>query len=167
MTGQLNGLIAAARRAGVPVVYVRSIADAGNDSLAWRTRRGETYPFANSPGKAGTHGAEIYCDAPLEGEDVITKTRYDAFVGTPLDARLRAMGRESLVVTGVLTDICVETAVRHAVSLDYLVTVAGDCCQSFTPEHHEAALARIGACLRARRRGGGGRRALAGERARP
>jgi nicotinamidase-related amidase len=143
MTGHLNGLIGAARGAGVPVVYVRSIADADNDSLAWRTRRGETYPFAASPGKAGTPGAEMYCDQPEAGEAVVTKTRYDAFVGTDLDARLRAMGRESLVVTGVLTDICVETAVRHAVSLDYLVTVASDCCQSSVAEHHEAALARI------------------------
>jgi ureidoacrylate peracid hydrolase len=42
-----------------------------------------------------------------------------------------------------LTDICVETAVRHAVSLDYLVTVASDCCASFTTEAHDQALVRM------------------------
>ena len=52
-------------------------------------------------------------------------------------------GRAAIVATGCLTDICVETAVRHAVSLDYLVTVASDCCASFTTEAHGQALVRM------------------------
>jgi len=143
MTGRLNGLIAAARAAAVPVVYARTLAETHTDSLVWRTRRGETYPYSSEVCKEGTAGAEMYCDGPEPGDVVVTKRRYDSFVGTDLDFILRAMQRESLVATGVLTDICVETAVRHAVSLDYFVAVAGDCCASFTKENHDAGLARI------------------------
>ncbi|KAL8370104.1 hypothetical protein RB595_000464 [Gaeumannomyces hyphopodioides] len=58
--------------------------------------------------------------APRAGEPVITKHFYSAFVGTDLEARLRASGARQLVVVGLITDHCVSTTVRMAVDLEVL-----------------------------------------------
>jgi ureidoacrylate peracid hydrolase len=144
MCSALDGLIPAARAANVPVIYVRTVHDHLADSPVWRSRRPEPYLYEDELCKPGTDGIGFACTPPLPGEAVVTKRRYDAFIGTDLDHLLRSMGREAIVATGCLTDICVETAVRHAVSLDYFVTVASDACASFTNEAHEQALSRIG-----------------------
>jgi len=139
----LDELIPEARLSGVPVIYVRTVQDPLADSWVWRSRRQVAYPYADEVCKPGTDGIEFYCTPPLEGEAVVTKRRYDSFIGTDLDHLLRSMRREAIVATGCLTEICVETAVRHAVSLDYFATVVADCCASFTVEAHEQALARM------------------------
>jgi len=139
----LDELISVARASGVPVIFVRTVQDRRADSPIWRARRADPYPYEDELCKPGTEGIEFFCTPPLDDEAVVTKRRYDSFIGTDLDHLLRATKREAIVATGCLTDICVETAVRHAVSLDYFVTVASDCCASFTTEAHEQALARM------------------------
>jgi ureidoacrylate peracid hydrolase len=143
MAANLDELIPVARAVGVPVIYVRTVQDRLTDSPVWRTRRAVAYPYEDELCKPGTDGVEFFCTPPLDDEAVVTKRRYDSFIGTDLDHLLRAARREALVATGCLTDICVEAAVRHAVSLDYFVTVASDCCASFTAEAHDQALARM------------------------
>jgi len=139
----LDRLIPAARHANVPVIYVRTVHDPLADSPVWRSRRPVPYPYEDELCKPDTDGIDFACTPPLPGEAVVTKRRYDAFIGTDLDHLLRSMGREAIVATGCLTDICVETAVRHAVSLDYFVTVASDACASFTEAAHQGALERM------------------------
>jgi nicotinamidase-related amidase len=143
MCAALDEFIPAARAAGVPVIYVRTIHSPEVDSTVWRTRRASPYPYEDELCRPGTSGIDFACTPPVLGEAVVTKSRYDAFVATDLEELLRATGREAIIATGCLTDICVETAVRHAVCLDFFVTVASDCCASFSPAAHDEALARM------------------------
>ncbi len=69
--------------------------------------------------------------APLDGEAEITKTTNSAFVGTDLDARLRAQGVDTLVVAGLTTDHCVSASVRSASDLGFAVTLVTDACAAF------------------------------------
>lgn len=83
--------------------------------------------------------------APLDEFDeiVINKTASGVFSSTNLHYVLNNMGIESLFVVGVYTNECVETTVRAACDLGYLVTVVDDCCATVTPELHEASLATL------------------------
>jgi len=77
---------------------------------------------------------------PRSGEYVIHKHRPSGFVGTNMDMILRARGVETVVVTGCVTQGCVETTVRDAGNHDYYVTVPSDAVASQSKQLHEAAL---------------------------
>lgn len=79
--------------------------------------------------------------APVAGEDIcLPKTSCSVFQSTNLDYTLRNLGVEQLVVCGQLTDQCVESAVRDAADLGYLVTVVNDACGANTESDHEKGL---------------------------
>lgn len=63
---------------------------------------------------------------PLPGEAVIVKTKPSSFWETDLDARLRALGIEDLVLCGFMTHVCVNSTARAAFNLGYRATVVGD-----------------------------------------
>ena len=69
---------------------------------------------------------EFYGLEPAAGDVVLPKNRYSAFVGTPLDTMLRANGITTLILTGVATNVCVESTARQAYTLDYYVVVPRD-----------------------------------------
>jgi biuret amidohydrolase len=81
----------------------------------------------------------------LPGEPVIDKPGKGAFYATDLDARLRALGVRQLVVTGVTTEICVQSTVREANDRGYDCLVPSDCVASYFPAFHTAALQMIAA----------------------
>ncbi|MEZ6133637.1 MAG: isochorismatase family cysteine hydrolase [Pirellulaceae bacterium] len=83
--------------------------------------------------------------APLADLDeiIMNKTASGVFSSTNLHYVLKNMGIESLFVVGVYTNECVETTVRDACDLGYLVTIVEDCCATVTPELHEASLATL------------------------
>lgn len=89
----------------------------------------------------GSRGSEI-CDPikPKEGDFVVTKRRYDAFIGTELDLYLRNHGIKNIIFAGVLTDACVFATLHHARCLDYKICIVSDCCAGSTKAKHEAAL---------------------------
>jgi len=143
MVPRLVSLVDAARTAEVPVVFVRTIHDESNDSVAWLNR------LATGPGDATTRptcrtcswGAEFYKVTPeLPDEPVITKHRYSAFVGTNLDLTLRTMGVRSLLFTGVATEVCVESSLRDGLFAEYFVSMVEDCCATYAPELHEGSV---------------------------
>lgn len=142
MLPRLQALVAAARAASVPVIFVRTTHDETNDSVAWLNR------YAAGPGavttqltcRTGSWGAEFYEVAPEPGETVITKHRYSAFVGTNLDLTLRTMGIKSLLFTGVATEVCVESSLRDGLFADYFVSMVEDCCATNAPELHEGSV---------------------------
>jgi nicotinamidase-related amidase len=79
--------------------------------------------------RPGTDGVEIHeLVAPVEGEQVISKTEPNGFVGTELEATLRAAGIDSLVVAGMMSSMCVDATVRAAVDLGFDATVVHDAC---------------------------------------
>jgi len=78
--------------------------------------------------------------APVGDEIVINKTASGVFSSTNLHYVLTNMGITSLFVVGVYTNECVETTVRDACDLGYLVTVVEDGCTTVTPDLHNASL---------------------------
>jgi nicotinamidase-related amidase len=86
--------------------------------------------------------SELY---PVAGEPVIDKPGKGAFFATDLHAILQNRGIEQLVVTGVTTEVCVNTTVREANDRGYDCLVVSDCCGSYFPEFHEMGLRMIAA----------------------
>ena len=70
--------------------------------------------------------SEFYGIKPMDGEIVVPKYRYSAFVSTYLDKYLRANSIKTLVLTGVATNVCVESTARDGFMLDYHIVVASD-----------------------------------------
>lgn len=92
-------------------------------------------PNPNNPAKF-IHGI-----TPIAGEDIrIPKTSCSVFQSTNLDYILRNLHVEQLVVVGQLTDQCIESAVRDAADLGYLVTVVEDACAANSEEDHQKGL---------------------------
>ena len=78
--------------------------------------------------------------APADDEMIFRKTSSSVFISTNIDYVLRNLGVRSLVVAGLLTDQCVESAVRDACDLVYLVTLVSDACATASAERHEQSL---------------------------
>jgi nicotinamidase-related amidase len=78
--------------------------------------------------------------APCGDEIIVNKTASGVFSSTNLHYVLKNMGVSSLFIVGVYTNECVETTIRDACDLGYLVTMVEDCCTTVTPELHEASL---------------------------
>jgi len=78
--------------------------------------------------------------APHADEIVLPKTSSSVFISTNIDYVLRNLGVRSLIIAGVLTDQCVDSAVRDACDLGYLVTVPTDACATLTQERHDWSL---------------------------
>jgi nicotinamidase-related amidase len=79
--------------------------------------------------RPGTPGVEIHDSVtPTDGEPVLQKAFPNGFVGTSLEADLRAAGADQVVVCGMMTSMCVDATVRAAADLGFTVTVAHDAC---------------------------------------
>jgi nicotinamidase-related amidase len=110
---QAGLLLAAFRKAGLPVVHVQHLA----------TRAGATFFLP------GTTGAELHPGvAPLPGETVVTKHFPNSFRETPLRSDLLGLEVTELVVAGMMTHMCIDTTVRAAFDLGFSVRLAGDAC---------------------------------------
>ncbi len=142
-------LIATFRKLGAPVVYTKFLATP-EPSLLWRWS-----PQCAPPTLCCHKGiARRYDDAPgpLECTDIVTelapapqdliieKFGYGAFHGTPLSDLLRQRGVRSLVVTGTVTQICVEESAREAFHHGFATTMVADAVSSFAPDLHAATL---------------------------
>jgi len=158
---RLPALISAARAAGVLVVFVRNIystraafAPAGHNKPAnvylsdsWleqaaRTRKG-SYTRREVCAEGSWEG-DFYGDVrPLPGEPVVTKHRYSAFHNTDLDSILRAHGIRTIILTGVATNVCVETTAREGFVRDYYVVFTSDGTATYSADDHNATLRNI------------------------
>jgi nicotinamidase-related amidase len=105
---------------------------------AWRTSQRPIYHIRHdstepaSPYRPGQPGNEFKPEVqPLPGETVIPKQTNSAFIGTGLEARLRAARQTLLIVTGVITNNSVETTVRVAGNLGFNTFLVEDGCFTF------------------------------------
>lgn len=142
-------LVDAAREAGLPVIFTQEAhrpggVDAGREA---DSGAGAGYPGGGPDSPVpphcveGTRGIEIVEElAPIPGDLRISKRRYSCFLGTDLDLLLRNLGVETLLVTGVDSNVCVLWTVGEAFQRDYHVRVIEDCVAGSNPEEHEAAL---------------------------
>jgi ureidoacrylate peracid hydrolase len=71
---------------------------------------------------------------------IFRKRSSSVFISTNIDYVLRNLGVRSLLVTGIMTDQCVESAVRDACDLGYLVTLVTDACTTDSDERHQQSL---------------------------
>lgn len=81
--------------------------------------------------------------APGDDEIVLPKTSSDVFTSTNIHYLLGNLGVRQLVISGLVTDQCVESAVRHACDLGYLVTLVTDACATYSQERHDNTLRAI------------------------
>lgn len=132
--------IGAVREAGGLVCYARAAFRPGYLNLSrncalWRQTA------ASGCLVEGTPGAEII-DAlrPGPGEPVVTHARLSAFHGTDLELVLRCRGVTTVLLTGVATNIAVESTARDAVSLGFRTILVSDACAAATDDAHRATL---------------------------
>ena len=129
-------LLAACRAAGVEVLYtvVEALTLDGRD-------RSLDYKISGIFFPKGSWEAEVLDELkPLENEIVIPKTSSSLFNSTNFEYVLRNLGVEYVMVMGIVTDQCVETAVRDGCDRGFLMTLVDDACASFAEQRHKEAL---------------------------
>ncbi|MCC6790256.1 MAG: cysteine hydrolase [Thermomicrobiales bacterium] len=109
MLANIRVLLDGARASNVPVIYVR-------------------HEHAHYPAmKRGAHGWQIHpAVAPEPNDPIMDKQACDSFYGTPLEQTLRDLGVEHLVITGMQTEMCIDTGCRSALHRDFAVTLVAD-----------------------------------------
>ena len=126
----------ACRRGGIEVTYtmVESLTADGRD-------RSLDYKITGFHVPKGSADAKMLDElAPTDDEIVFPKTSSSVFISTNIDYVLRNLGTQYLIIAGCLTDQCIDSAVRDACDLGYLVTVPTDACATQSAQRHEWSL---------------------------
>jgi biuret amidohydrolase len=147
---QIRSVVDAARKAGVPVLYVRHVSvppshmgvGALRTAMAWqRVERAEdvrsTFP------EDASHTQLVDELQPEAGEPVFHKLGMSAFVGTPLEVVLRDRGVITLILVGAVLEIGIEATARHAADLGFLPVVVEDACGVVEGEAAQRSLASL------------------------
>jgi len=123
---RIANLIDYARAARVKVIFIRSTYDPHHLNGPMRERNARR-GLNKSRCTTGSWGTEFFEVSPIAGEPVVTKHRYSAFHGTDLHIILRAWGIRTLILTGVTTNVCVESTAREGYFLDHYIVLVSDC----------------------------------------
>ncbi len=106
---RINKLVSKARASNMPIIYVQHDGEKGH------------------PLEVGSEGWQIHpAITPHEKDLIINKRASDSFFETTLQRELEARGVKHLIVTGCMTEYCVDTTSRRAVSMGYAVTLVSD-----------------------------------------
>ena len=136
-------LIDAAHAAGAPVIFISLETTAALDSrpaAIRRARLGMAYEEDKRVCRKGQWGAQWYGVSPGADDIRVAKCRYSSFQDTELDLQLKALGVDTLLICGLTTECCVETAVRDAFHRDYNVFLVEDACASYDTDLHAVAI---------------------------
>ena len=127
----IAALLKKARKLGIPVIYLRDAHESTDKELGiW-----------GEHAMKGTQGSEIIPELKPEKNDiVIEKKWYSGFVDTDLPEILKKMGADTLILTGVSTDICIQNSVASAYFSGYRTIVPSDCTASIDEESYEISL---------------------------
>jgi ureidoacrylate peracid hydrolase len=133
----MQRLQSACRKAGVEVMYtvIESLTEDGRDM-------GLDYKISGLFCARGSRDARVLAEiAPMGDEMVIPKTSSSPFISTNIHYVLGNLGVKHLIVSGVLTDQCVDSTVRDASDHGYLVTLVTDACATQSEERHRTSIA--------------------------
>jgi ureidoacrylate peracid hydrolase len=130
--------VEAAREAGVLVVWVRSVYDFKHLAAPHIVKRREEGCCME-----GSWGADFFRLEPRPDEPTVAKHHYSAFAGTPLDGLLRKNGIHTLVMTGVATNVCVDSTLRDGFFAGYYIVLLEDCVGSNSAAGHAGTLATV------------------------
>jgi nicotinamidase-related amidase len=135
-------LTAAARQAGVPVLYINFCLKPGfprPNTLLHRRSQREPMLVEN------TWGAKVHEELAPQPEDFVLERTVgiDGSYGTQLYPVLRQLGRTTMILCGVSTNLAVEGIARASVNRGFDVVVVEDCCASYPDEWHEFAVRNI------------------------
>ncbi|GAE28361.1 nicotinamidase [Halalkalibacter wakoensis JCM 9140] len=129
------------KKNGVPVIYV-------NDNYGkWQSDFRHLVSHCLQEGVRGKPIAEVM--KPEEDDYFILKPKYSGFFATPLDLLLQHLGVNSLIITGVAGNMCVQFTANDAYMRDYNLFVPKDCVASNTEEKNNYALAFMEEVLKA------------------
>jgi ureidoacrylate peracid hydrolase len=132
----IRRLQSACRQAGIEVLYsvIENMTRDGRD-------RSLDYKISGINVGRGSWDAQVADEiAPAQDEMIFRKTSSSVFISTNIDYVLRNLGIRSLIIAGIMTDQCVESAVRDACDLGYPVTLVTDACTTSSAERHEQSL---------------------------
>ncbi len=132
----MQAVQAACRKGRIEVLYtvIENLTQDGRD-------RSLDYKISGLHVPRGSWDAKVLeAIAPAADEIVLPKTSSSVFISTNIDYVLRNLGVRSLIIAGVLTDQCIDSAVRDACDLGYLVTVPVDACATLTQDRHDWSL---------------------------
>lgn len=127
----IANLIKKARKQGIPIIYLRDAhTPADREMKIW-----------GEHAMKGTKGSEIIPELKPESTDIVIEKRwYGGFANTDLPEILKKKGIDTLIFTGVSTDICIQNDVALAYFSGYYTIVLSDCTASIDEEAHEYAL---------------------------
>ncbi len=136
-------LIDVAHEQGLPVIYTRLVFDSEFSNAGLLTTLFPGIKDYNAM-VAGSWDAEILDElAPAPGDYVVDKTRYSAFLKTNLDELLQELHADGVIMTGVTTNVCVESTARDAFQRDYHVVFVLDAVAGNDPVTHQGTLESI------------------------
>jgi len=128
---QIRALLDLAHNTGMEVVYSQDTHNDGDPE--W-----EIWPEHT---RENSWGWQIVDElAPLEGDVVLRKVRYDAFYGTHLDHFLRLWGTETLIICGTVANICVHYTAASAALRWYDIVIPRDATSALDPFDMESSL---------------------------
>ena len=140
--GKLKGFLGAARDAGNTMIFVRGVYDRKYLSQAMIERHErDGLPLEHCI--EGSWGADYYEIAPAASDIGLIKHRYSAFIGTELDEILKERGIENLIMTGITSNVCVESTARDGYMYDYRIAFVSDCTGTYSQTLHDASLENI------------------------
>lgn len=136
--------VAAARGAGIPVMFVRVAFREGFPEVSPKNKSFSAISSAGLHMNAASPATQIHdALAPRPDEPVITKLRVSAFTGSDLEVLLRAQGIDRLVLSGIATSGVVLSTLREAADRDYRLTVLSDACLDADGEVHRVLMEKV------------------------
>ena len=136
----VKGLAAACRSAGVPVIHIWYIVEAGAPGLKQNAPLFQGVKEANALVRGTWGAAPAEGLEPQPGDHVVEKMRMNGFYDTRLDSLLRGLGAETILITGAWTNMSIEHTARHGADAGYEVIVVSDCTSTTGDEWQHAAL---------------------------
>jgi ureidoacrylate peracid hydrolase len=137
---QAQALTAAARGAGVAVVFVRLLTHPGGETRITREAKARRGKDETDLCVEGTHGADFIGPQPQAGEAIISKSHFSAFARTGLAEQLHTQGVDTLILAGLTTECCVASSAWDAFERDFHIFIAADACAAYEADLHEGAL---------------------------